>query len=806
MAASRDEAIALADQYHDPRGVQRAFELAWAYSQVELRHLHLSPAKMHMYQRLAAAMLYPDRTRRPSANRLRENHLGQRGLWRYGISGAVPMFVVYVTKPEQIGLVRESIGAYLYWKGRGLKTEFVILNDYPGSYFDAMQDQLVDLLQEMQIRLDQKPAEVFLLRGAQIPAEDRLLLEAVASVILYGDRGSFTRQVEAATMARPADVAKPTLHKPTIVSPEAKVLPHPPTGRRADRNWAPKSRRFEIVPIQRDLEFWNGIGGFARDGREYHIRLSRDESTPMPWSNVIANPVFGCLLTESGGGYTWFGNSRENKLTTWANDPVSDTPSESLHILDSDSGESFSPLAGIKRDGSEYWVQHGQGYSRFIHRSNSLAQEVLVSIAPDDPVKFIVLTLRNEQPQFRRLSVTYYAEWVLGVCREETQMHVATSIDAQTGALLATNTYHPETPGQVAFLHVLHADRSVTGDRTEFLGRNGHLARPAAIRAMPLSGHTGAGFDPCGAVQTTLHLAPGEEIEIIFLLGAGENQSAVNALLARYQTAVQVHQACDATVSRWNETLETIQVKTPDRAFDLIVNRWLLYQTLSCRVLGRSAYYQSGGAYGFRDQLQDVMALVYSRPELARDHILNAASRQFEEGDVQHWWHPPEGRGTRTRFSDDLLWLPFVVCQYLAVTGDESILDQEISFRSRRRWTSISRNVTKRRRSLSTSASLYDHCRRTIDRGFRVGAHGIPLMGCGDWNDGMNKVGEAGRGESVWVGWFLLVILERFLPLMERRGDLEACHRLESQCATRFAEVDRRQCLGWRMVSSCLLR
>lgn len=776
FATSRDDAIALADQYHDPRGVQRAFELAWAYSQVELRHLQLSPAKMHLYQRLASAMLYPDPGRRPAASRLQQNHLGQSGLWRHGISGAVPLFVVYVTKPEQIELVRAALGAHLYWKGRGLKTEFVIVNDYPGSYFDAMQDHLIELIQELQIRLDDTPAEVFLLRGAQIPAEDKILLDAVASVVMYGDRGSFARQVETGGPVRKTEPHPGSLSSAPV---STRILIKPAINRDHDRT-SNRSRRFETIPI-RDLEFWNGMGGFARDGREYHIRLNLDQTTPMPWSNVIANSVFGCLLTESGGGYSWFGNSRENKLTTWANDPVSDTPSEGIYLFDSDTGESFSPLFGLTHDRSDHWVQHGQGYSRFIHRSNNLSQEALISIAPDDPVKFIILTLRNEQPSYRRLSVSYFAEWVLGVTREETQMHVATSVDEKTGALLATNPYHPEMSKQVAFLQVLWGNRTVTGDRTEFLGRNGSPLRPAGVRSVHLSGRVGAGLDPCGAIQAIVQMAPREEIDVIFLLGAAADSSTASSLLARYDNAVQIYQACDTTIARWNETLQAIEIKTPDRALDLIVNRWLPYQTLSCRVLGRSAYYQSGGAYGFRDQLQDVMAVVYSRPEITRAQILNAASRQFEEGDVQHWWHPPTGRGTRTRFSDDLLWLPFVVCHYLAITNDDAILDEEIPFlhspplephqQERYETPSIS----------SQRGSLYEHCCRTIEHGFRVGVHGIPLMGCGDWNDGMNKVGEEGRGESVWVGWFLLVILDRFLPLMNRRGDADRANELQSR-------------------------
>ena len=772
IAATREAAIVLADQYHESRGVQRAFELAWAYSQVELRHLHLSAAKMHQYQRLASGLLYPDRTRRPSAERLQQNRMGQRGLWRYGISGAVPLMVVYITKPEQIDLVRESVGAHQYWRGRGLKTELVIVNDFPGSYLDAMQDQLVELMQQLQIRLDEKPGFVFILRGAQIAAEDKTLLEAAASVVLFGDRGPFARQVETGITPNVAKSGPIRLENSVLAGgvPRGQAKSEEPHTTENIRMSG--TQHFETIPPS-ELEFWNGYGGFARNGREYHVCVNQLQSTPMPWSNVIANANFGCLLTESGGGYTWFGNSRENKLTSWANDPVTDTLSEALYLYDVDSGETFSPMSGVKRDGNDHWIHHGQGYTRFIHQSNGFSQDLLITIAPDDSVKFVVLTLRNERDQFRRVSATYYVEWVLGVCREDTQMHVVTAIDEKTGALIATNVYHPEFPGQAAFLHVLHQDRSWSGDRTDFIGRNGNPFHPVAIGPGKLTGRTGAGLDPCGAVQAALRIGPQQEVQLVFLVGGAESLAAASSLVDRHSDKSAIQVACDKTVARWNETLETIEIKTPDRALDLIINRWLLYQTISCRILGRSAYYQSGGAYGFRDQLQDTMAAVYSQPALARHHILTAASRQFEEGDVQHWWHPPAGRGTRTRFSDDLLWMPFVVCHYLAVTGDESILDQEAAFLTSPLLDAHEQERYETPTVSSQRASLYEHCRRAIEHGFRLGAHGLPLMGCGDWNDGMNKVGEKGRGESVWVGWFLLVVLDRFIPLMQARGDTD---------------------------------
>lgn len=778
MAKSREEALSLADQYHDFRGVQRAFELAWAYAQVELRHLHISPALVHLYQRLGSGLLYPHAIYRAPAEAIERNRQGQRGLWPYGISGDLPILLVHVTQPDQLELVREVLTAQAYLRGRGLKSDLVLLNDYPGSYLDALQDQLVTLINERPVISPDKRLGVFLLRGAQMPPGDKLLLDAAAAVVLHGDRGSLSEQLEVAAAQTAASKSQVAL-SPTVNN----VRKQPADSART--RWTSSHR----VPVE-DLEFWNGSGGFAHDGREYHILLSQGATTPLPWSNVIANESFGCLLTESGGGYTWFGNSRENKLTTWANDPVADIPSEALFVRDDESGELFSPLSGVSRDRQEYWVQHGQGYSRYLHETVGLEQELTISIAPDDPVKLAVLRLGNRSRMSRRLTITYAAEWVLGVGREQTQMHVVTSVHEPTGALLATNAYHPELPGQVAFLHVLAGQRHVTGDRAEILGDHGSLQNPAGLRS-ELSGRTGAGLDPAGAVQTTLTLPPGQATTVVFLVGAGDDLAAAERLLEKYSSREAVESAIDQTTQRWDETLTMIQVKTPNRALDLLVNRWLLYQTLSCRVWGRSAYYQSGGAYGFRDQLQDVMALVYSRPDLARQHLLRAASRQFQQGDVQHWWHPPEGRGTRTRFSDDLLWLPLVVAHYVAVTQDASVLNEQATFLTSPLLDEHEQERYELPSVSSESASLYEHCLRAIRHGFRLGPHGLPLMGCGDWNDGMNKVGEGGNGESVWVGWFLLVLLERFIPLMTQRGDHAEAAELQARCDTLRASLER---------------
>jgi cyclic beta-1,2-glucan synthetase len=752
FAASREEALQLADQFRDPRLVLRTFEMAWAQSQVELRHRHVSPTSLQMYQRLASALLYPDPSLRALPAVLESNRLGQRALWRFGVSGDDPIVVVRVNKPEHRSLVRELLYAHEFWNTHGLKADLVIVNEQPSGYFDQFNEQLLELVNTTTRMPLSKPGGVYLLRTAQMSPEDNVLFQEVAAISLHGDNGSLARQVEASTIMPPAE--RPKLR--------------PLRGAIAASQPADDHIR-DALPA---LEFANGLGGFDANG-DYHIRVQNGQRLPAPWSNIVANPNFGFLVTDSGSGYTWAGNSRENKLTSWSNDPVADPPSEVLYLRDEEAGAVWSATPLPIRDKSEYRIVHGRGHTRFMHKAHGIRSELTLSIARHEAVKFICLKLRNETDRPRSLSATYFAEWVLGVTRDSSQVHVHTSVDEETGAITAQNTYHEEFPDQLAFLHVMGGADTVTGDRTEFIGRNSSLRTPAAMRRVDLSGKTGAGYDPCAAAQKKFKLLPGQELELVFLLGWTDGSKSVAEVLSAFRTHELVHQAIDETIRFWTDVRESIQVRTPDSAFDLLVNHWLLYQTLSCRIWARSAFYQSGGAFGFRDQLQDVMALVYSLPQVARQVILLAASRQFEEGDVQHWWHPPSGRGIRTRFSDDYLFLPFVVSHYVTTTGDTGILDESISYL---RSPLLEPHEDERYELPEVSPiteSLYMHCLRAIDHSFRRGQHGLPLMGCGDWNDGMNRVGAQGAGESVWLAWFLIVLLRKFIPLVESRGETQ---------------------------------
>jgi cyclic beta-1,2-glucan synthetase len=535
------------------------------------------------------------------------------------------------------------------------------------------------------------------------------------------------------------------------------------------------------------LLFANGTGGFTPDGREYLLLVppagppsfasshrGREEGAvgpPAPWCNVVANPACGFLVSEGGGGYTWAGNSQSNRLTPWSNDPVSDPPGEAVYLRDEESGAVWSPTPLPVPPAAPTLVRHGQGYTTFSRTEQGLGHELTLFVPPDDPVKVFLLKVTNRSSTVRRLSTTFYAEWVLGTTRDQMAPYTVTEIDPDGGALLACNSFNTDFGAAVAFAAVSLRPYTLTGDRAEFLGRNRGPAAPDALGRAHLSGRVGPGLDPCAALQGAFVLRPGESREIVFLLGQAGDRAGVRPLVQRYLQPEQARAALRKVVARWDEVLGAVQVKTPSPQLDVLLNRWLLYQVLSCRLWGRSAFYQSGGAYGFRDQLQDVMALVHALPAEARKQIVRSAGRQFPEGDVQHWWHPPAGRGVRTRISDDYLWLPFVVHHYVLATGDRTVLDESTAFLKYPPLKPEEEETYGLPEVSEEKATVFEHCLRALEHGWQLGAHGLPLMGTGDWNDGMNKVGAGGKGESVWVGWFLLMNYRHFAALVEERGD-----------------------------------
>ncbi len=770
-AATREALLELIHRYQRAGSIARAYDMAWARAQLEFRFLRIGPDAAHRFQELVSQLLYPSSRLRPPVDRLVKNRLGQSFLWAFGISGDLPMLVVTVRDERDLALVRELLLAHAYWRLRGFRADLIIMNQEGASYEQPLRQELLRQIEAhtSDAGMD-KPGGVFLRDWNSIPEDGRNLLLAVAGVVLNGNRGSLQQQLTAA--------GEGVALLPFVPVTEAIEEPSPP------------------LPFL-TLSYFNGLGGFTPDGKEYAIYLKPGVTTPAPWINVIANRRFGTLVSESGLGCTWQGNSQMNRLTPWHNDPVSDPQTEVIYLRDEQSGAVWTPTALPAGGKSAYRARHGHGYSVYEHNSHGITQELTVFVpagedGTGDPVKICRLRLRNESSRKRKLTATWYNTWVLGSVREDQQLRVLTSRDEETGAVMARQYWNSAYAGQVAFAASVPPAVSWSGDRTRFLGRNGTFSKPDALGLARLDNRTGIGADPAAALQVLLTLEPGAGTEVIFLLGQTGNVESMRALIGRYQEPAMVEAALTATRNWWDTTLGALQVKTPVLSTDFLLNGWLLYQALSCRFWGRSALYQSSGAIGFRDQLQDCLAFLYAAPQLSRQHILAAAARQFPEGDAQHWWHGETGMGVRTRCSDDLLWLPFAVTQYVKVTGDAAILDEPVPFLD---GPVLAEAELERMFAPAISVqteSLWVHCRRAIEHACKLGDHGLPLIGTSDWNDGMNLVGAKGKGESVWLGWFLCAVMEGFCDLREPRdGEIQLVREWRQKMASMKLELEQ---------------
>ncbi|HEX7518052.1 MAG TPA: glucoamylase family protein, partial [Chthoniobacterales bacterium] len=764
VAGSREAVIALAERYSQFHTCGRAFETAWTHSQLEMRRLHIRPADAQTFQQLAALIVFPHAQLRPPPARLGRRTEGQRALWRLGISGDLPIVVVMIGHLRDIEVVREILTAHTFWNLRGLKVDLVLVSEEAPSYDEPLSAHLRPLT-EAQAHLTgvEQPGGVYLRSATKMSKEELIALQAAARMVLVAARGTLRQQLAATT---------PVSAKPRLLAP---------------------GRQFQEEPSAplafMELKYFNDLGGFTKDGKEFVIYLGPGRQTPLPWINVMANPKFGAFVSESGVEFIWGRNSQNDRLTPWFNDPISDPPGTAIYIRDDDMGVAWSPTPQPIREKDAYRARHGQGYTIFEHNSHTIEQRLLTFVPIDDsgglPVRLQRLRLRNNSSRRRKLTITSYATLVLGSDPEETGMHVVTKWDLQSQSLFARNPYNPEFCECTTFATSTPAPASFTGDRAVFIGRNRSLRDPAAMEHERLTGDVGVGLDPCAALQIVVEIEPRHTVEMTFLLGQADDEETARGLVTRFRDPANVEAAFQETCLWWDRLLSTIEVETPDLATNFLLNRWLLYQTLSCRVWGRSALYQSSGAYGFRDQLQDVMALVHAAPHMARGHILRAAARQFVEGDVQHWWHPESGAGVRTRVADDFLWLPFVTAHYVRTTGDAAILDQMVPFLEakpleKQQTESLSIPVVS-----ATESSLLEHCRRAIARSATSGPHGLPLIGGGDWNDGLNRVGLGGKGESVWLAWFEICVLRDFAELLA----LRELHEEAQACRSRAVEL-----------------
>ncbi|MBS1619032.1 MAG: cyclic beta 1-2 glucan synthetase, partial [Bacteroidetes bacterium] len=726
------------------------------------RQINASEAEAQLYSRMAGSVLYMNPALRAEPATLIKNRKGQSGLWPYSISGDLPIVLLRVGENANIDLIRQLIQAHTFWRMKGLLVDLVIWNESHGGYRQTLQNQITSLIAG---KTTEQSGGIFVRGADQVPVEDTVLMQTVARICISGADNSLPELIN---RKAPGKATIPYLiptyaHQPAD-EPALKAEP---------------------------LTFDNGYGGFSSDAREYIIDIAAGKTTPAPWVNVLANPDFGTLISESGQCYTWSENAHEYRLTPWANDAVSDQGGEAFYIRDEETGYYWSPLPILSDTKVPYRVRHGFGYSVFEHTEAGIQSEAWVYVDLAATIKFTVIKLKNISGRVRKLSVTGYTEWVLGDLKPKTSMYVSTEVDTDTGAILARNPYSMEFADRVAFFDTDEGNRSYTGSRTEFLGRNSTIQQPDAMSRLRLSGKMGVGADPCAAIQVTFDLSEYQSKDVTYRLGAGKHHADAINTIRQFKGKDVAAEALNKVRSYWAQAVSVVQLQTPDQAINTMANGWLVYQVLSSRVWARSGFYQSGGAYGFRDQLQDIMALLYTEPGLARKQILLHASKQFKEGDVLHWWHPPVGRGVRTRCSDDYLWLPFVTERYITCTGDLSILDETVSFIEGRLLNPGEESNYDLPVVSGESASLYEHCLRAIKHGMRYGQHGLTLMGTGDWNDGMDQIGKEGKGESVWLSFFLYDVLTRFTDVARGRGDDEFASVCDKEAALLRENIEK---------------
>jgi cellobiose phosphorylase len=766
IASTRDESQYLIDKYQDRHMRDRAFELSWTHSQVVLRQINASEEDAEIYARMASSVIYTNPALRANAPILIKNQKGQSALWSYSISGDLPIVLLEVSDNANITLVKQVIQAQAYWQLKGLSVDLVILNEDPSGYRQVLQDHIQGLVAAgIGMTIADKQGRIFVRPVDQVSAEDLILLKAVARVIITDSRGSLEDQIGRRITSK--------VGIPYVVS--SQVHPQIPG---------------TIAPVE-DLQFYNGIGGFSHDGHEYVINCSDANHTPLPWVNVIANKNFGTLVSESGICYTWAENAYGYRLTPWNNDSITDRTGEAYYIRDEISGLYWSAMPNPGRSRIPYVTRHGFGYTTYQHVHDGIHIEVTVFVDVEAPIKFVTFKINNTSGRSRKLSVTGYAEWVLADLRLKSAMHIVTELNSSTGGLIAKNSYNTDFPNRVAFFDVDDPQYEFTCDRSEFIGRNRTLQRPDAMKRAKLSGKSGAGFDPCTAIRVPFEINSGATREIVFRMGAGKDRYEAEEVIRKFRGSKAAAKSFENVKNFWLTKLGSLQVETPDNALNILTNGWLLYQVISCRLWGRTGFYQSGGAFGFRDQLQDVLALLHIDAPMARAQILLAASRQFKEGDVQHWWHPPGGRGVRTLCSDDYVWLPYVTARYVAITGDKAILDEVVPFIEGRQLNALEESYYDMPFSSEKRASLYNHCKQSIQHAFRFGKHGLPLIGSGDWNDGMNMVGIHGKGESVWLAFFLYDVLMRFIPVANQSGDGEFAEVCKQSAGTLRKNIEK---------------
>ncbi|CAH0338566.1 glucoamylase family protein [Rhizobium sp. CECT 9324] len=782
-APNREEIDKAIDRYRHPDAFSHELIHAWTRVQVELRHIGITSQQAAAFQHLGRYLVYPDTHLRADPETVRTGLRSQSALWPMAISGDFPIFALRINDDMDIEIAREALSALEYLRRRGLVIDLAIVNERATSYAQDMQHALDQLAENLRHRLPDGAGRqhVFTVRNDLNDETATQALLGAARVVLHARNGKIVDQVNRAVSL----FATPRV--PDGAEPEwPGIIPALPAAIEATAK----------APDGNDLDFWNGFGGFSRDGSEYVVRLAAGSATPQPWINVITNEQFGFHVAAEGAGFTWSQNSRDYQLTPWTNDPVTNRPGEAFYVADLESGRTYAPVSALNQDNdARFETRHGQGYSIFASQHGDLDIELTQTVDRERPVKLSRLVLRNTGTESRIFRVYGYAEWILGNNGQKTAPFVLSTYDEETGALLATNPFDINYPGRFAFLAGPSAPVGHTSSRREFIGRHGTIKLPQALaRTAKLSGSIDTESDPCAALAFDIEIGAGQQRDLTFLLGETDTAEKATALVTTMR-GVDFDSVLEANRAFWNGFTGQLQVSTGDKAFDHLVNRWLPYQALACRIFARAGFYQASGAFGFRDQLQDTLAFLLQQPSLARKQILNAAARQFIEGDVQHWWLPQTEAGVRTHISDDVVWLAYAIDQYVSTTGDKAILDEKIAFIEGPELRMSQHDAFFQPTRSEEQADLYEHAARALDLAItRTGEHNLPLILGGDWNDGMNRVGAKGQGESIWLGWFLAATLKAFLPYAEARKDTARSERWTAHIETLTAALET---AGW---------
>ncbi len=747
-------------KYKTKEAVEKAFEISKAKIEAQSRYLRIKAPQMEQYQKILSYVLFANPCKKTNLKNLPKQIYKQSELWKYGISGDLPIILVKIHNTNDIDCVKEMLKAYEFFRVKKIQVELVLIDEEKHSYQNYVREEIENLIFNLNMAyLKNVRGGIFELNKNEITKKDMELLTFVATVIIDSDKGSIKNAMN--------EIEEDYLDKNKMIDDEEQS-PIAVEENEIDN---------DILKEMIDLKYNNEYGAFSSDGREYIIRINKENRLPTVWSHIMANEKFGTLVTENMGGYTWYKNSRLNRITSWANMPNYDIPSEVIYLKDMETKKAWSLGLNPMPDNNYYNVIYGFGYCIYKHKSDGLEQELQVFVPKEDSIKIQILTLKNTTPNRKKLKIYYYTKPVLGEDEQKISEYINLQFDKNSNTILAQNLYNSEF-SNVMYVSSSEQIKSYTGDKNFFLGQGG-ISNPDGIKKAILNNENSLGGSSCIAYEIEVEVESFGEKEITILLGTEENVLDSKNNSYKYSKIQNCKQELERVKTDWRGKLEKLQVSTPIESINILLNGWVVYQTITSRLIAKTGYYQSGGAFGFRDQLQDTIGLKYIDPQYLKNQILKHSKHQFEEGDVEHWWHEETGRGIRTRFSDDLLWLVYVTLEYIAFTGDEEILEIQTPYLKGEILQEGEDEKYDEYREGEKAGTIYEHCIKAIEKSLVFGENGLPKIGSGDWNDGMNKVGNKGKGESVWLGFFLYSILNKFNPIMQKRGDIEYVEKYE---------------------------